>query len=98
MSHSVDCLRHANHCAALAEKATDGATRAAWVRMRLRWLRRADVKRSVTTLSRTAETLTFKGQPQLSLGSQPIERLRPAGLQPTHQHVHYVSVLKQPKS
>ena len=56
-----------------------------WVRMRLRWLSRADMKRNVTTLSRTAKNLTFIGQPQLSLGSQPIEKLRPVGPQPTHQ-------------
>jgi len=42
MSCSVDCLRHADRCAALAEKAIDRETRIMWIRMKLRWLRRAE--------------------------------------------------------
>src|SRR6266436_878860 len=38
MSCSVDCLRHADRCAALAEKAIDRETRIMWIRMKLRWL------------------------------------------------------------
>jgi hypothetical protein len=56
MSCSVDCLRHADRCAALAEKAIDRETRIMWIRMKLRWLRRAK-RRDATSNQVPSESL-----------------------------------------